>query len=287
MSNTSDTTARRLSLNRPLIVLGVAVALGGCGAYLANTYIKEEIASAKAQLGTKESLVQVVVPRKDIPRGARVRPEDMAVRELPASYVHNSAVTEDNFQVAEGQRLSYDAEQGKPLLWAHLDGGRTPTFSGRVPEGLRALTFPVDQISSISGFLQPKDKIDLMLTYRPGKEEITLPMLDGVLVLATGTRTVVDKGGDGGETERTYSTVTVQVTPEDAKRIILAQEAGKLTAVLRHPDDAAELPKTAMTVAKLAGTPPTPVRKNPLPPKVEVKKVDETKPSIQFIIGGV
>lgn len=273
---------KRLPVNRNAVMLGAALLLGGCGVYLANNYIQDEIATQKAALKGTQKTVQVVVPKRDLPRGVRVLAEDLAIRDVPAEYVHANAVTNASYQVAEGQRLSFDAEQGKPLLWAHLESGKVPTFSGRVPDGMRALTFPVDQINSISGFLQPGDKIDLLLTYKPNRDETTAPLLEHVLVLATGTRTVVDKGLDGSEVHRNYNTVTVQVSPDDAQRIVLAQETGKLTAVLRHPDDLNQLSKRPMTVARLLGEPPEKVAvPQKIRPKIEKKK------EVQFIVGGL
>lgn len=278
---------RELPFNRNLLLLVCALALGGAAAYLAKSYINTEIEQQKASLDAKKKMVDVVVPKRDLPRGARVTSQDLAVRPVPAEYVHANAVTNANYQVAEGQRLSYDAEQGKPLLWAHLESGKIPTFSGRVPDGMRALTFPVDQINSISGFLQPGDKVDLLLTYKPVKDEITAPLLEQVLVLATGSRTVIDKTLDGKEVQRNYNTVTVQVSPDDAQRIVLAQETGKLTAVLRHPEDLNAMNKRPMTVARLLGE----VADKPVPKKsvvpAAVAPVVEKKKEIQFIIGGI
>ncbi len=278
----ATSSVKKLPINRNAIMLVSALMLGGCGVYLANNYIQDEIAAQKAALDGKQKLVQVVVPKRDLPRGARVEAQDLALRDVPAEFVHANAVTNASYQVAEGQRLSFDAEQGKPLLWAHLESGKVPTFSGRVPDGMRALTFPVDQINSISGFLQPGDKIDLLLTYKPKKDEVTAPLMEQVLVLATGTRTVVDKTLDGKEVHKNYNTVTVQVTPDDAQRIVLAQETGKLTAVLRHPEDQNALNKRPMTVARLLGEPPvSPIVQHKARPQVEKKK------EVQFIVGGL
>jgi len=88
--------------------------------------------------------------------------------QIPQKYADTHSVHSGNYDVAVGQRLDFDIDEGRPLLWAHLEGGLTPTFSGKVDEGLRAMTVRVDEINSISGFLQPKDKVDLMLSYGTG-----------------------------------------------------------------------------------------------------------------------
>jgi len=168
-------------------------------------------------------------------------------------------------------------EEGKQLLWAHLEGGRTPTFSGLVPDGARALTVRVDEINSISGFLQPKDKIDLLMTYRTTSQESVFPLIQSLEVIATGLQTRVDKNSAGGK--RVFSTITVNVSPENAQKITLAQKVGKLTAVLRNPEDTHALSGAPMTASSLINGP----KKVSRPKKRKAPK----KPSIEYIIGGV
>ena len=243
----------RLNINKSWLIFLVAGVLGVSGVLLANGFIKGRIAEHEAELRAGQKLVAVVVPKHDLPRGARLAAEDLAVRKIPITFVHKGAVTPDKFTVAEGQRLTFQVEKGRPLLWAHLESGSIPTFSGKLPNGLRAITVPVDEINSISGLLQPKDKIDLFLTFSPYDKKMTIPLLQDVLVLATGTKVTTSKFDDdtGKRRNRTYTTVTLQATPKQAKMIILSQESGKMTAVLRHPDDDKELNKDYMTVAGL------------------------------------
>lgn len=266
----------RIDINRNFLMLFLALLLGTAGVYLANAFIKERIAAFEASHKDDTKMVEVVVPRRDLPRGTRIVADDLATRQIPTQWVHRGTVTESTYRIAEGQRLTYDAEEGKPLLWAHLESGSVPTFSGKLPEGMRALTIPVDEVNSLSGFLQPLDQIDLILTYKPGKEKITIPLLQNVLVLATGIKTVVDKVANNNGA-RTYRTVTLQVTPKDAKRIVLAREAGSITAVLRHPDDEVLASKASMTVATLFGNKP-----KPKPRRSVIRKR-----GIEFIIGGI
>lgn len=257
-------------------MLAVSLVLGGIGVMVTKGFIDNKIKEASVTTTVEEKRVEVVVPRSSMLRGQVVTPEALAVREFPARYVDSNSVRPDNFNIAVGQKLNFDIDGGKPLLWAHLEGGVTPTFSGKIPEGFRALTVPVDEINSISGFLQPKDNVDLLITYS-GKEvggvKSTRPFMQNLHVLATGVQTGVDK--TGRSTGARYSTITVQVTPEEAKRIILAREVGKITAVLRHPDDSAPMADSEMNIRKLLGQ--EAVAQRPPAPR---------KKGIEYIIGG-
>jgi len=84
-----------------------------------------------------------------------------------------------------------------------------------VPEGARALTVRVDEINSISGFLQPGDRIDLLMTHGLGTDNSVFPLIQNLNVIATGLQTRVDKNSVGGG-KRSFTTITVNVSPDDA-----------------------------------------------------------------------
>lgn len=118
------------------------------------------------------------------------------------------------------------------------------------------MTVPVDEINSISGMLEPGDIIDLMVTMERNGKRITFALLQSVQVMATGQRSVDDAAA--GE-KRSYSTVTLDTTPQQAQNIIVAREAGKLTALLRNPQDKALMGKGSYDIAALLGQGNAPV----------------------------
>jgi len=266
--------------NRPpmknILMLLVSLALGGAGVYLAQEFIDDKVSFYRSQMDVKEELVELVVPKQNMLRGEVVLSQNVSLRKFPKKYMDSNAVTSANYKVAIGQRLNFDIDGGKPLLWAHLEGGLMPTFSGKIEDGYRALTIPVDEINSISGFLQPKDNVDLMLTYKKSARQgiVTFPFMQNLHVLATGVKTMIDKTGRASS--QRYSTITVQVTPENAKKIILAQDVGKITATLRHPDDLVPMSTKETKVSDLM------IKK----PKKKYKRAIKKK-GIEFIIGGV
>src|SRR5690554_1980060 len=178
-----------------VLMLFVSLALGGFGVYLSKQFIEDRISFYKSQMEVNDELISVVVPKQTLLRGTIVTPQAFAMRDFPKQYVDSNTVSGSTFDIAVGQRLNYDIDGGKPLLWAHLEGGLVPTFSGNIEDGHRALTIPVDEINSISGFLQPKDRVDLLLTYKKAgsKENMTFPFMQNLHILATGVKTVVDK----------------------------------------------------------------------------------------------
>lgn len=140
------------------------------------------------------------------------------------------------------------------ILWGLVEPQKLPTFSARVEAGHRAMTVAVDEINSISGMIEPGDTIDLIVSLDHQGKKVTYPLLQSVLVMATGQRSVDDpKSGE----RRQYSTVTLETTPLQAQSVISARETGRLTALLRNPADkqlidnsAAAVPSGRSTVGK-------------------------------------
>ena len=277
------TRARRPGKNAMMLLLSLA--LGAVGVYYSKRYIEEQIARYKGQLERTEPMVELVVPNRALVRGEIVTSEMLSVRQIPRRYADSHAVNAGNFDVALGQRVDADIDEGRPLLWAHLEGGVSPTFSGKVEAGLRALTVRVDEINSISGFLQPRDRVDLLMSHGAGDGQTIFPLIERLEVIATGVQTLVDKSGEGRS--RGFSTITVQVSPAEAQKITLAQQVGRITAVLRNPDDEAPLGEGTMSIAELLGVdepapPPAPER----PRRRAPRESRAAEPAIEYIIGG-
>ena len=221
-----------MKINKTWAVLGTAVAIGTIAAIGANRYISNQLAEADARDKNKQ-MVKVVVARGDLMRGTKLTADNLAVRAIPAEYAHSGAVSPEQFERIENETLAYNIKGGEAIMWAQFEGKRASTFSARVASGRRAMSIAVDEISSISGMLEPGDSIDLMLTIDQNGKKLTFPVIQGVLVLAAGQRVATENAGE----KHSYSTITLDTTPEEARRLIIAREAGKLTALLRNPQD--------------------------------------------------
>ncbi len=235
------------------IVLTVALTLGGLAAYVASNYLSERMAEIDAR-ATDIDKVQVVVAKISLPAGAPISPDTVAVREIPRPWAHSGAITPDQFSRAESLALAYPAAVGEPILWAQLEGRRAPTFSARLQSGQRAVTVPVDEISSLSGMVEPGDHIDIVVSVRNETRSFTFTLLQSIPVLATGSRVDTDTHDAQGQT-RSYTTITLDTSPEDAKRVIAAREIGRVTALLRAPGDITPVSTAITDGRKLLGLP--------------------------------
>lgn len=279
MAMVNQSSSRKPRIKNVLMFV-VSLALGIGGVFFSRQYIEDQVSLYRSQLDKTEPMVTVVVPARKLFRGEKVTANLLVTRSIPAQYADSNSVTGADYELAIGQHVDFDVDKGRPLLWAHLEGGKTPTFSGKVPEGLRAMTIRVDDINSISGFLQPDDRVDLFLSHSTGGAKEIFPLVERLEVIATGVQTIVDKNGTSAT--RNFSTITIQVDPDTAQRITLAQDVGKITAVLRNPGDEAPLVGAPINVSKLLGIAPPPVVKKKKAPVRRPKPA----PSIEFIVGG-
>jgi pilus assembly protein CpaB len=257
-------------LNRNWLMLGGAIVLGIIATGLSQRVLHNHMVEIDEHERSLHKMITVVVAKKDLQRGELIQPSVFAKREIPADYVHASSVDPSHFRQYVGQRLGAPLKQGEALLKVHLEPN-TVVFSSTLENGNRALTTEVDEVNSISGMLRPSDHIDLMATAhgssRSSQTETTFPLLTNVQVLATGQ---VTRKAEGTTQARMYTTITLSVSPEDAERIVVAKNSGKLTAVLRNPDDARPSSLRAMSIDDVV----------PKKPKAA------SQLAVQYIVGG-
>lgn len=261
----------------PVLLLVGAVGTGGGMAYLANNYVESQISTESARLKAEYAAqyqgVRVIVPRNNYAAGVVLSIEMLSAREVPRTFLPEDAITEDQLDRILGAALLTSVAGGTPLLFSHITQGKADEgFSNYINAGQRALTFPVDNVSSISGLLVPRDRIDLIATFRDGNDAITKTLLENVLVLATDKITSTATFNKAG---RDLQTITLLVSPENASRIILAREIGSLTAILRSPTDMATNPEWANRE----------LTKEAIVSKRQIQKVEEAPP-VPIIRGG-
>ena len=228
------------------IVLGIALAAGILAAFAANRFLAGRIEAIEAR--NRGDTVEVVVARRQMRKGQALSADNVALRAVPKAYAHSNALTQESFAGAAGRVLAYDVQPGEMLLAGLLQLPRPPTFSARIGNGRRAMTVAVDEINSISGLLDPGDTIDLLVSLERKSRRVTVPLLQGVQVMATGQRLSDDPLT--GE-RRQYATVTLNLTPSQASALIVGREGGKVTALLRNPQDGAAVSGDTIDLAAL------------------------------------
>jgi pilus assembly protein CpaB len=236
-----------IKINKTWAMLIVAIVLSLLTAWLTMQYLKHREVNLEAEIrarseqggGTK---VDVVVPRKALLPGATVDDSVVAARPISSDFVYDDTITVAQFDSYKGQALLRPVERGRPLRKSDLRE-LFADFSGTLKPGKRAMTINVDEVNSISHMVEPGNLVDLMLVLSSSDasmpSQTVVPFLDQIKVLATGQKVTQDDPSDPASSEhrRSYSNLTLEVTPTEAARLSLALELGKIRAVLRNEKD--------------------------------------------------
>lgn len=206
--------------------------------WLYSRSLQEEVAGGQK--------VTILVAGEDIPAGARLAKANLAVREVPEAYVHQSSIRKGEENQIIGRPVAEKISQGQPLLWSDFELQKSAAqrrLSAAIQKGQRAVTIPVDISGSVAGMLRPGDRVDILGTFaRAQADYATVTLLQNVLVLATGDV----RGGGEGEAEaspqgntRTFNNITLAVDPEEAELLVFAMQRGPVNVALRSQDDVA------------------------------------------------
>jgi pilus assembly protein CpaB len=198
--------------------------------------------------------VAVLMAVEDIPLGAVLTDKMLGVRAIPESYVEQRHIRAGDAPRVIGVRVSMEVKANESILWTDLatTSGERRDLSSLVKSGMRAITIRADATSAFGGLLRPGDRVDAFLTVAREADQsgrVTIPLLQNVIVLAVGQDT--GAAADDSATRRPgqNNQVTLSVTVKQAQVVAFATDRGRLSLVLRNPDDIAmleDLPETSV-----------------------------------------
>jgi pilus assembly protein CpaB len=267
-------------MRRSMISLVTGIVLGLVAVALMFVYIRNN--SGIPARAPAIALAPAVVAAKDLPFGTRLEKQFFKVVQWPKASVPDGtfASIDEIFQGATqpGDRIALALiARDEPITRSKISGfGAKPTLSRQVENGKRAMSIRVDDVVGVSGFVLPGDRVDIMLTRRVGTGQnnlLTEILLQNITIL--GIDQTADQTTDKPIVART---ATVEVTPEEAQKLALAQQAGSLSLALRSVETASVVQTRPMTEADLTPGRPVPVRAAPraappAPPKPPTVRV--------------
>lgn len=242
-----------------------AAAFGLLAVFGIRGHVAEQVALERERLAPQQASLQVVAAKRDLAVGTIVDADTMAVRALPADGLPGSVVRPERFDAVEGGRLTVALKAGEPLIAATVVRPDTAALAARVRSGVRAITIAVDEVNALSGMLQPGDRIDLLVSARaPARTaadaiaDVTVPLMQDIPVLAVGRQFRASTGSSPDAAPRPYTTITIEAEPVQAQKLIVAQRSGRLTAMLRNPDDRGAMARAPMDIGRLLDAAPAP-----------------------------
>jgi pilus assembly protein CpaB len=205
--------------------------------------------------------VQVVVAAQQLAMGTRLDANHLRVVAWPSRNPVSGAFSDPKQLVNRG--LISSVAENEPITMtkvASLEAGAG--LPPVIPEGMRAISVKVNEVVGVAGFVVPGTIVDVLVTVRanngPQDEPMTRTVVSKVQVLTAGTKYDQEKSKNGEPIPT--SVVTLAVLPEDAERIALASNEGKITLALRNPLDIDSTDTKGVKLAALMrGNNPEPV----------------------------
>jgi pilus assembly protein CpaB len=207
--------------------------LAGGSVVVAHSYLRNATShSGEAQA---REISAIVVARSEIPFGAPIGFEMVRLQEWPKdalppeAFLSLEEVLGQNQQEPRRARRSIVA--GEPIVRNKVSKfGEKVTIADIIDPGKRAMAIRVNDVSGVAGFVTPGDRVDVLLTRRLNNDDmVTTTVLQNIVV--RGTDQLADEDQDKPNVART---ITAEVSPEEAQRLALAQQAGTLSLTLRN-----------------------------------------------------
>ncbi|MEM9332190.1 MAG: Flp pilus assembly protein CpaB [Pseudomonadota bacterium] len=225
-----------------LIMAGLAVTFGATS-YVAGTHYLES--QTQARLNALESnrpvvqeieLAKVVVATRELRFGETIEQDALKLVDWPKDAFPEGAFASISEVILDGdRRVVTGIQPGEPVLAVKITGenGRAG-LAGIITEGMRAVTIPVNTVNGVGGFVQPGDRVDLVLTKEDDDTNETSAkiMMENVKVLS-----VDQEAGGRSETARVAKSVTLETDTRGAKKIALALNQGRISLLLRSAGD--------------------------------------------------
>jgi pilus assembly protein CpaB len=183
-----------------------------------------------------------VVAAKDIAPGTMINEElinngTIKTTPWPKASVPVGAFSSPQQAIGKTNRVKIIANE--PILESRL-AGEGAGLTVRLEAGKRAMAVRVDEIIGVSGFIVPDDRVDVIVTTTPPgntnqENRISKIVLQNKRVLSVAQSTEQKDGKP-----QLARSITLEVTPEDAEKLSLAQQEGQIVLALRGLGDDAQ-----------------------------------------------
>ena len=232
---------------RLIFALSGAVICGLVAVMLVTRYV----ASVKT---FQKELNNVVVAKAEIPVGAKITVDQLGFAPIP-----NASAPVGAFRKVEevvGRVAITPIGIREPITNLKLaPEGVGAGLPAVIPEGYRAMTVKVDDVVGVSGFVMPGSYVDVVAVITPVAQSassaqgpISKIVLQNIKVLASGPK--IDSPEDQRQPSEVKA-VTLQVTPQQAEKLVLAANEGKLQLVMRNYSDQEDSQTTGANKASL------------------------------------
>jgi pilus assembly protein CpaB len=273
-----------MNRTRLMFIGVVALALGG---FLSLVVYKRLEAGSAAP---RKPGVDVVVAANDLQVGAKLEERDLRVVNWPGESLPDGVIHQKPRAIGRG--VLQPISRGEFILTNKLADKDVAGLPALIPPGMRAVSVRVNDVIAVAGFVLPGTRVDVLLTGTPaGGDSVTTTVLQNVAVLATGQKLERNAAGE----PQSSAVITLLVSPEDAQKLALASQEGRIQLSLRNILDTGQekiasvrnaalyngglppIPATPRVPIKVKHIAPSPAPARPSPYTIEVIRGNEKK----------
>jgi pilus assembly protein CpaB len=213
---------------RSSLLLLVALVAGLGAAWVANNWIEQRAMTSDA---AEDATTPVVVAALKIPFAQKIQRAHLKTVFMPDEMVQEGVFHE--VEAVEGKVAKHIIFPGEAIIRERVaDHAEGSVLSILVKQGMRAVTVRVNDVSGVAGFLLPGNRVDVLASRKVNQRSVTYTVLQNIKVLAVDQTASTDK-----DKPVVVRAVTLEVSPNDAKKLFKAEEEGNIQLILRNPLD--------------------------------------------------
>ena len=223
----------------------VFAALVGLGGAFVVRQTMQRPPAAEAPVARAAAPAPVFVPLAalDLNVGRKLTLNDIAPQRMSPEEFKKSEFRKITFlgntQQIQGRTLRKAIPAGRPFQPDDFyPDGAGPDIAERLQAGYRAVTVPIENVGHVNGFAVPGSIVDLLFRAKPegARPAVTLTLLERIEVLAFNVNTTPGMR-DPAAAQTAIATVTLAVTPQQAKILKVVEGRGDISLTLRNPKD--------------------------------------------------
>lgn len=214
-------------------LIGIAIVLSLMTAVLLYNYLK---GVTNGQAG-REGVV-VIAAKMDIAPKTKITSEMVQEIKVPPEYMQPGVV--QSLDKVIGIVVREQIVSGEQISERRLvREGKAVGFTGLIPRDKRAVTVAVNEVTGVAGFVKAGDYVDVVVTFDANTvgDHVSQVVMQNILVLAANREmevsAVESSAKDNGKDPLKVGTVTMAVTPDEAVKLTLAEDRGKIRLALR------------------------------------------------------
>ncbi|OGH96400.1 MAG: Flp pilus assembly protein CpaB [Candidatus Melainabacteria bacterium GWF2_32_7] len=194
--------------------------------------LKNTASSALNKTTSDPDMIKIVVAKKPLASGTKLTKETLDLKEfkitgLPPGHIKN-------IDSIIGFTLNKNINENDPITTSLLKELQTKTLE--IPQGLRAITIPIEYIQGFASYINIGSKLDIVAASRESAEHQGKLIVQNVKIISF-EKGEVPSSVEGQKPIETITGITIELPAVQTQKLVEAMVKGKLQLVTRNTHD--------------------------------------------------